>query len=429
MVTGDDLPVAVIGAGGSGLLAAAALSRLGVAFELLEARRGIGGTWRYDETGTGSACYASLVANTSKLRMSVGGRRIAGRPWHYAAHPEVLALLEALASEAGLWPSIKLGWAAASAQRDGGGWTLVSQDGERRRYRALVCALPTNGRPRFATLPGAYDGEQLHSAAYRTPEGCAGRDVLILGLGTSGGEIAGDVAGIARTVQVSVRSPLWMMSRRLYGIPIDWLDNPWVAHAVPWSIRRVALAGLCKATTGDLHRRGLPRPTRRCGDDIIAVSDAFPRAVRSGQIQFRPPVANTEGRRVHFADGTAADIDILVHATGYEPATDFLPEHARPHPDRLFRGIGHTDADDLFFVGLFEAHRALLPIAEDQAAWVADVLTGRLSLPDKQRQRESAYRSGERRRRDFGDRREYMLDHAPYRALLRRDRRLTRAIP
>ncbi len=159
------------------------------------------------------------------------------------------------------------------------------------------------------------------------------------------------------------------------------------------------------------------------------MSDAFPRAVRSGRIQFRPQVTNTEGRRVHFADGTAADIDILVHATGYEPATDFLPEHSRPHPDRLFRGIGHTDADDLFFVGLFEAHRALLPIAEDQAAWVADVLVGRLSLPDRQRQRESAYRSGERRRRDFGDRREYMLDHAPYRALLRRDRRLTRAIP
>jgi cation diffusion facilitator CzcD-associated flavoprotein CzcO len=49
-VPADDLPVAVIGPGGSGLLAAAALSRSGVAFEVLEARRGIGGTWRYDES-------------------------------------------------------------------------------------------------------------------------------------------------------------------------------------------------------------------------------------------------------------------------------------------------------------------------------------------------------------------------------------------
>lgn len=425
MAAPADLPVAVIGAGGSGLLAAAALSRSGVAFELLEARGGIGGTWRYDETGTGSACYASLVANTSKRRMSIGGRRIPGRPWQYAAHPEVLTLLEALASDAGLWPRIKLGWPVASAEHDGEAWTLVSPDGERRRYRAVVCALPTNGQPRFATLPGSYGGEQLHSAGYRTPERFAGKDVLVLGLGTSGCEIAGDVAAVARTVQVSVRSPLWMMSRRLCGIPIDWLDSPWVARVVPWSVRRVALAGFCKATTGDLHRRGLPRPTRRCGDDIIAVSDAFPRAVRGGRIRFRPQVENVAGHRVQFADGTAADIDILVHATGYEPATDFLPVQARPRADRLYRGISHTDADNLFFVGLFEAHRALLPIAEDQAAWVADALAGRIALPGTDGQRESAQRSAGRQRRDFGDRREYMLDHARYRALLRRDRRLS----
>jgi hypothetical protein len=79
MVTEADLPVAVIGGGGSGLLAAAALCRSGVAFELLEARPGIGGTWRYDETGTGSACYASLVANTSNA-LAKGRRRLCAHP-------------------------------------------------------------------------------------------------------------------------------------------------------------------------------------------------------------------------------------------------------------------------------------------------------------------------------------------------------------
>ena len=424
MVTVGECPVAVIGAGGSGILAAAALSRAGVAFELLEARDGIGGTWRYDENGTGSACYASLVANTSKLRMSIGGRRIAGRPWQYATHTEVLAHLEGLASEAGLSARTELEWAVAGAQQDGEGWTLVSKDGERRRYRAVVCALPTNGRSRFASLPGTYDGEQLHSAAYRTPERFADKRVLILGLGTSGGEIAGEIAGVAKTVQVSVRSPLWMMTRRLYGVPIDWLDDPRVARVVPWSLRRPVLAGFCKATTGRLHRHGLPRPTRRCGDDIIAISDTFPRAVRSGLVRFRPAVADTQGHRVGFVDGTAAEIDVIVHATGYEPATDFLPEHARPRADRLYRGIGHTDTENLFFVGLFETHRALLPVAEDQAAWVADVLAGRIALPAKELQRQSANRSVQQRRRDFGGRREYMLDHARYRSLLQRDRRL-----
>ena len=63
--------VGVIGAGGSGVAAATALQRAGIDFEVLEARDGVGGTWRYDPEGDGSACYASLVANTSKLRMQI----------------------------------------------------------------------------------------------------------------------------------------------------------------------------------------------------------------------------------------------------------------------------------------------------------------------------------------------------------------------
>ena len=70
--------VGVIGAGGSGVAAATALQRAGLDFEILEARDGVGGSWRYDPEGDGSACYASLVANTSKLRMQIFGRRIGG---------------------------------------------------------------------------------------------------------------------------------------------------------------------------------------------------------------------------------------------------------------------------------------------------------------------------------------------------------------
>ncbi|MFL5780488.1 MAG: flavin-containing monooxygenase [Thermoleophilaceae bacterium] len=421
------LPVAVVGGGGSGLLAAAALRRAGVRFELLEARDGIGGTWRYDEDGSGSACYASLVANTSKLRMSFGGRRIAGRPWQYARHDEILSHLEAFADDEHLRPHIRLGWRVTNARQEDDGWVLTEEGGARRRYRALVCALPTNGRPRFAELPGSFGGEQLHSAAYRTPDRFKGRSVLVLGLGTSGAEVAGELAPVARTVQVCARSPLWMMSRRLYGVPIDWLDNPHVARVMPWRVRRVALAGFCKATTGRLHRSGLPRPTRRCGDDIIAISDTFPRAVRKGLVRFRPALTRIDDRTAEFSDGTTAEVEVIVHATGYHPGGDFLPKEAQPRPNKLFRGIAHTDVEGLFFVGMMEAHRALLPIAEDQATWVADAISGELALPSREAWRELAEEAARRRRRDFGDRREFMVDHARYRAILRRDRRRRRA--
>ena len=80
MSEGPSPPIAVVGAGGSGIAMATALRRAGLAFEVLEARDGLGGTWRYDPDGDGSACYRSLVANTSKLRTQMSFRKMGGRP-------------------------------------------------------------------------------------------------------------------------------------------------------------------------------------------------------------------------------------------------------------------------------------------------------------------------------------------------------------
>ncbi len=421
-------PVAVVGAGGSGLLAAAALRRAGIPFEVLEARDGVGGTWRIDKEGDGSACYESLVANTSKLRMSIGSRRIPGGPWQYAGHAEMRAYFERFAEDEDLNSSIRLGWRVESARPDGDGWLLKSPDGDERRYRSVVCALGTNGRPRFADIPGEFAGEQMHAAAYRTPDRFAGRDVLVIGVGTSGMEVAGEIAGTARSVRVSVRSSMWMMTRRLAGIPVDWLDEPLTARFVPWRVRRAVLKAICSVTVRRLHRHGLPLPTRRCGDDIIAISDTFPKAVRGGLVEFRPLVTRVDGRLVTFADGSAEEVDTIVHATGYEPPLDFLSDDAQPPKSGLYRGIVHPDLANLYFVGLFEAHHALLHTAEEQAAWTAAALSGRVTIPPPAERRRSAERDTLRRRQDFGDRRPFFLEWATYSAALRRERRSHRPV-
>ena len=251
--------VGVIGAGGSGIAAATALQRAGLDFEVLEARDGVGGTWRYDPEGDGSACYASLVANTSKLRMQILGRKIGGRLWQYASHREMLDYLESIADLEGLRPHLQLGWRVQAAQYADGAWTLRSTDGEERRYRALICALGVNGRPRWAALRGEFAGEQLHSASYRTPDRFKERDVVVIGLGTSGSEVAGELAGHASSVVVAVRSPMWAMTRRFASFPIDWLANPTLDQVLPWSLRRRTIAGICTLTTGGLRRHGIRR--------------------------------------------------------------------------------------------------------------------------------------------------------------------------
>ncbi|HTZ85051.1 MAG TPA: NAD(P)/FAD-dependent oxidoreductase [Solirubrobacteraceae bacterium] len=419
----DSFPVGVIGAGGSGILAATALRAKGVPFEVLEARDGVGGTWHY---GEGSAAYDSLVMNTTRLATSPKVMRIPGAPWRYATRPQMHRYMERLVEREGLREEIRLNWPVERASFGEDGWTLGSGS-EDRRYRAIVCALGTNGQPRFAPVEGSFAGEQLHSAEYRNPERFAGRDVLVVGLGTSGCEVAGELVGHARSVHVAVRSPLWLMTRRLGGIPIDWIDNEFFSRVLPWSLRRRILQGLCELTTGSLRRHGVPRPTRRCGEDIIGISDTFPAAVKRGRMTFHGGLARAEGNRVHFLDGSEAEIEAIVHATGFEPPTGFLPPPARPDRYGLFRRVLHVGVPGLYFVGLFEAHRALLGIAESQANWAAGVLAGEISLPAPAEREAQARAEGERTLRDFGERHPFFLDWARYKGKLRREGRVGRA--
>lgn len=413
----------MIGAGGSGILAASCLRRRGIPFEVLEARDGVGGTWRYDREGDGSAAYDSLVMNTSKLATSPAVMRIPGGPWQYASRSEMQRYMERLVDREGIRERIHLGWRVRQAVPDAEGWTLRSDGGAERRYATIVCALGSNGRPRWAPIPGSFSGEQLHSAQYRTPERFVDRNVLVIGLGTSGAEVAGEAAGTARSVHVAVRSPLWLMTRRLWGIPIDWIDNPIASRLLPWSVRRLALRSLCQMTTGRLRRWGVPRPTRRCGDDIIGISDSFPRAVRRGAMRFSAGVAEAEGKTVRFTDGSEAEIDIIVHATGFDPPTEFLPSAAQPDRYELYRRILHVGVESLYFVGMFEAHRALLPVAEAQARWTAAALDGSIALPHSEHRRAVARAEGERSERDFGNRHPFFVDWAKYVATLEKDTR------
>jgi hypothetical protein len=428
VTVGTPSTVAVVGAGGSGIAAATALKRAGLRFDVLEARNGLGGTWRYDPDGYGSACYRSLVANTSKLRTQMGFRRIDGRPWQYASHTEMLGYLESIAEAEGLRPHLHFGWRAASAEHRDGQWVLRSETGEERTYRALVCALGVNGCPRWSPVGGEFSGEQIHSASYRTPEPFAGRDVIVIGLGTSGREVAGDLAGHARNIVVSARTPMWGYTRRWARIPLDWIDVPPLARVLPWSLRRSTAASIARLTTGRLRRYGVPRATRRFGDDIVAVSDSFPRAVRRGLIDFRVDIAGAEGDQVAFGDGSSARADAIIHATGFDLPTSFLPADARPDGESLYHGIVHTRARALYFVGLVEAHRALLPIAEAQALWTADVLAGRIDVPAPEQQLATAREEARMRIRNFGTRREFLVDGNRYIARLRRERRVGRAL-
>lgn len=81
--------VCLIGAGAAGIASANAILRAGVSFDWFEAGSQLGGIWQYGND-SGSSVYASLVTNTSQVKMEWFGYRMPKPTNDYLTHAQVL---------------------------------------------------------------------------------------------------------------------------------------------------------------------------------------------------------------------------------------------------------------------------------------------------------------------------------------------------
>ncbi|KAL3248242.1 hypothetical protein MRX96_056649 [Rhipicephalus microplus] len=106
------------------------------------------------------------------------------------------------------------------------------------------------------------------------------------------------------------------------------------------------------------------------------VNDVLPSRILTGTVQIRGNVSRLGPDYAEFRDGSRVVIDDVIVATGYSKHYPFLPPEVAP----------------VAFVGLVEPIGGFWPVAEMQARYVARVLSGKLQLPDVERQRKEAAR-------------------------------------
>jgi cation diffusion facilitator CzcD-associated flavoprotein CzcO len=421
----------VVGAGGAGLAAAHALKARGVPFVVYEAGSGIGGNWRYENDSGLCSAYASLTTNVSRQQTSYRCFPLRTGPL-YLHHSEMLAYLEAFTDHFGLREHIRLGSPVRSVRAlDDGGWDVRTGDSGPQRYRAVLVATGYNSVPRYPDLPGRFDGLEMHSHHYRTPEPFAGRDTVVIGLGCSAAELACEIRPVARSTTIAARSGNWVMPRRLGPMPFDWLDTR-AGSRLPFSLRRRMIKPLARLAGAELGKAGVLRPSGRLLDKPWATSDDLTGAWRAGEISVTGPVTELAGDRVLLADGRELPADAILYGTGYRAEYPFLPPDVEPptlERPRLYRGIAHPHAPGLFFIGLAMAHGALIPIFEAQANWAAEVLTDRLALPSTEVMCASIAHDDEVRVRDFDPRWGILWDRLPYIRSLETETRAARRSP
>jgi dimethylaniline monooxygenase (N-oxide forming) len=429
----DDRRVCIIGAGSSGLTAAKTLHERGIAFDCFERGSGVGGLWRYENDNGLSAAYRSLHINTSRDRMGFSDYPMPRAYPDFPHHSLILKYFEAYTDHFGFRERIQFQTSVLSVRpRSNAAFDVTTADRHgARQTRAYAAVLIANGHhwsPRYASFPGTFHHPMLHAHQYRTPDALAGKRVLVVGMGNSGCDIACEASRVAEKVFLSTRRGAHIIPKYIFGRPLDRVAPPWAWKHMPFRLFQFLFALTLRVSRGDLARFRLPVPRHRILEEHPTVSSDLLNLIGHGRIAIKPDVRMLDGDHVCFADGSREPIDVLIQATGYHISVPFLdPEILNPAGNEvgLYKHVVHPDYPDLYFIGLVQPWGAIMPLAEEQGKWVADLIEGKCGLPTAQAMKAdiAAERAAMRRRYTDTARHTIQVDFYPYLAALRRERK------
>lgn len=290
----------IVGAGQAGLAVAAALRTAGLTprrdFAVIDANPRGRRSW--------ASRADSMELLTDARHNTIAGIPLPGDPSRYPNAAEMeryLATVEASIGVATVW-----GVRATGVERRGSGSTLLLRTAEGVvQTRNVVCATGFASQPRLPSwaselvVPGAV----LHSADYHLPRQIPQGDVLIIGGGDSGTQVADELAQ-SHVVTLSARSRHRHRGRSEFP---------------PRSTARSSSV--------------------RCPTSAAARGDWFDRLRQIG-VTIAPGSVGVDGPDVLFEDGSRTRPQSVIFATGYLPGDRWLPQsvHDKAHR-RLRRGM------------------------------------------------------------------------------------------
>ncbi|MFF3561846.1 flavin-containing monooxygenase [Streptomyces sp. NPDC002574] len=344
----------VIGAGPGGLAVAASLRHRGVRTLVVERSGAVGASWR--------GHYERLRLHTTRRLSALPGLAIPRSYGRWVGRDDVVRYLEQYAQFHDL--DVATGIEVSRIERTEGpaaGWALPATGGRKLTARSIVVATGFNHTPHLPDWPGldTFDGELLHASDYRNGTAYAGRDVLVVGVGNTGAEIAVDLveAGAAR-VRLAVRTPPHIMRRSTAGWPAQRTGI--MVRRLPTRLVDGVAPYVERLSVPDLSAHGMPRPQTglysRVREGAIPVQDVgLIAAVQAGKVEPVAAVEGFDGREVLLADGTRLTPEAVIAATGYRRGLEPLVGHLGVLDDRgrpsVHGGRSPENAPGLYFTG------------------------------------------------------------------------------
>jgi len=429
--------VAVIGAGSSGIASCQVLNARGIEFDCFEIGSKVGGNWRYENDNGMSAAYRSLHINTSRRTMAYATYPMPEDLPDYPNHFQIAQYFDDYVDHFGFRDRIRFRTEVTQVEPQGDSWSvewrnLESGEEGAETYASVIVANGHHWNPRWPepAFEGqdSFSGEQIHVHSYKEPDMMRGKRVMVLGIGNSATDLAVESSRNAEETFLAMRRGAWIVPKYVGGRPTDELA-PDLISRLPLAVQRFLLGRTLTKATGKPMDYGLPEPDHKLAEAHPTVSsDLLPR-LGHGDITVKPNISRFAGERnVEFEDGTTEEIDLIIYCTGYKITFPFFDENLLNAPDNripLYRRVVHPELSGLYFIGLLQPLGAIMPLAEAQSEWIADVLEGKTKLPSRERMHEVIEREAARMAKRYvaSKRHTIQVDFLPYMRALARERR------
>jgi 4-hydroxyacetophenone monooxygenase len=213
--------VAIIGAGVSGLGMAIKLQEAGIPFKIYEKNKTVGGTWLENS-------YPGCGVDTPNHFYSLSFEPNHDWPDHFSKRDELWGYMERLADQYDLRRHIRFETEVTAAVYDAGRavWNVTTRDAAGQETaveaNALITAVGQLNRPSIPAFPGLQDfaGAKFHTARWDHSVDLTGKNVVMIGTGASGMQVAPSIASAVGHLTIFQRSAHWAVFNSNYHRPV-----------------------------------------------------------------------------------------------------------------------------------------------------------------------------------------------------------------
>jgi putative flavoprotein involved in K+ transport len=317
--------VVIIGASQAGLAMGYYLKRAGISYLILGKEQRIGDVWRnrYDSLVLFTPRWFSHLPGTIKQ----GNLNLNG----YADKDEIADELEEYAADQQL--NSQLDTEVTKLTKVKGEFLIATNKGNFIASNVVIATGPFQQPliPDYASRLSSAEVFQVHTSSYKNSDQLKEGNVLIVGCGNSGAQIATELAA-HRKVYVSTSRAVTFVPREIMGKSIFW-----------W-FKKGGLYKFHKDTK-------LGRKLSRRGDPIIGVE--LKALIKNNEVAICPRTVQASHDQVTFHNGTNLKVSNVIWATGFTSDYSWISmpgvinEYGKPVHSR-----GVSKEKGLFFLGL-----------------------------------------------------------------------------